>query len=377
MAWREQTCMTEREEFVALASTQSISFRSLCDRFGVSRKTGYKWLARADSGAPDWSADRSRRPHNSPGQTPVEIEALVLAVRQQHPAWGGRKLQQWLINQGAEIVPAPSTITDILHRHALIAADHPAAAPVPQRFERPRPNDLWQLDFMGHLAMASGRLHPMTLIDDHSRYALGVWACPHEQRELVQTHLTSAFQHYGLPLAILADNGPPWGTSGAGGITKLEAWWIRLGIQVLHGQPYHPQTQGKVERFHRTLATELTRTRRFADLAAAQAAFDHWRPIYNQQRPHEALDLQVPATRYHASPFSFPTMLPPIDYGPEGSDCMIRLVRGQGAISFRNHAYFVGRGLIGELVAVRPTTIDGQFAVYYCHQQVTTIDLNH
>ncbi|MBX3070997.1 MAG: IS481 family transposase [Thermomicrobiales bacterium] len=375
MAWREQTSMTEREEFVALATSEAISMRALCDRFGVSRKTGYKWLARADSGGAGWSADHSRRPHRSPGRTAADVEARVVAARQAHPAWGGRKLHQWLRDQGVETVPAPSTITDILHRHDLIDPAHPSSQPIPQRFERPRPNDLWQLDFMGHLAMATDRVHPLTLIDDHSRYLLGVWACPHEQRELVQTHLTSAFQRYGLPLAILTDNGPPWGTSGAGGLTALEAWWIRLGIRVLHGQPYHPQTQGKIERLHRTLATEVTRTRRFADLAAAQSAFDHWRPVYNHQRPHEALDLQVPATRYQVSSSSFPTVLPPIDYGPEGPDCAIRLVRSQGAISFRNHSFFVGRGLIGQYVAVRPTTTDGRFAVFYCHQQVATIDL--
>jgi hypothetical protein len=174
---------------------------------------------------------------------------------------------------------------------------------------------------------------------------------------------------------MLTDNGPPWGTSGRSGVTTLETWLIRLGVQLIHGRPYHPQTQGKVERLHRTVATELTRTRRFASVTSAQSAFDHWRQVYNYHRPHEALNYQTPAVRYHPSPFPFPEILPPIDYGPEGPDCQIRLVRGQGAISFHNRSWFVSRGLIGESVAVRPTTTDGQFAIYYCHQQVATIDL--
>lgn len=377
MVWRERTVMTEREEFVAmaLAADRTVSISELCRRFGVSRTTGYKWLERASCGAPDWSADRSRRPTTSPGRTPADVEAQVVQARLEHPQWGGRKLHHVLCDQGVEHVPAPSTITGILHRHGLINPDHPSAQPALTRFEHPRPNDLWQLDFMGHLPTATVRLHPLTLIDDHSRYALGLWACANERRETVEMHLISVFERVGLPLAILTDNGPPWGAMGGGGITRFEAWLIRLGIRVLHGHPYHPQTQGKVERLHRTIATEVTRTRRFADLHAAQRAFDHWRHVYNHTRPHEALMHRVPSTRYSASRLSYPATLPAIDYGEEGPDCQIRVVRGQGAIGFRNRSFFISRGLIGQTVAVRPTTTDGLFAVFFCHQQVSQIDL--
>lgn len=377
MVWRERTAMAEREDFVAMvmASEGAVSFRELCRRFGVSPKTGYKWLGRARSEAPDWSADRSRRPKSSPGRTPQAMEEKVVEARLEHPQWGGRKLHHLLCDQGVENVPAPSTITGILHRYGLMAADHPSAHPHTQRFEHPRPNDLWQLDFMGHLPTATVRLHPLTLIDDHSRYALGLWACANERRVTVEAHLTSIFQRVGLPLAILTDNGPPWGAMGGGGITGFEAWLIRLGIRVLHGHPYHPQTQGKVERLHRTIATEVTKTRHFADLDAAQQAFDRWRHVYNHVRPHEALMHQVPSSRYSPSLFAFPATLPPIDYGEEGPDCQIRLVRSQGAIGFRNRSFFVSRGLIGQAVAVRPTTTDGLFAVFFCHQQVSQIDL--
>lgn len=366
--------MSIRQEFVMFATQEGANRRELCRRYGISPKTGYKWLRRAAEDPAESFGDRSRRPHTSPTRTPPQLEQLVVAARRQHPAWGGRKLHHWLKHQGVDAVPEPSTITDILHRYALIDPQQTLDAQTPQRFEHPVPNVMWQVDFMGHLAMVTGRVHPLTLIDDHSRFVLGVRACANQQRITVEQALTDAFRHYGMPASILTDNGPPWGSSRRGGITSLEAWLIRLGLRVCHGRPYHPQTQGKIERLHRTIAAELTRTQRFVDLAAAQRAFDRWRHIYNVERPHEALDYAVPASRYHPSPISFPESLPPIEYGP---DDLVRLVRGQGSISFQNHIFFVSRGLIGLPVAVRPSTTDGIFVVYFCHQQVKLLDLTN
>ena len=271
-------------------------------------------------------------------------------------------------------MPAPSTVTGILRRHGLLVPGDDAPRRW-QRFEHDAPNDLWQLDFMGHLPLADGqRVHPLTLLDDHSRFALGVVACPHEQQPLVRDQLTRAFRRYGLPVAILADNGPPWGTSGAGGVTALEAWLLRLGVGLWHGRAYHPQTQGKVERFHGTIAADVFAHRPPpADLAACQARFDGFRATYNLERPHAALPgHRPPSSRYSPSPRPFPEAMPPVIYGP---DDQVRKVRGQGSISFRNRVHFIGRGLVGEPVAVRPTTTDGVYAVLYCHQQVQTIDL--
>jgi transposase InsO family protein len=271
-------------------------------------------------------------------------------------------------------VPAPSTITDILHRHELIAPN-PDAPRRLQRFEHAAPNDLWQLDFMGHRPLAAGgRVYPLTLADDHARFALGLFACPHERGDLVQAHLTTCFQRYGLPRAILSDNGPPWGTTGSGGITALEAWLLRLGVDLWHGRAYHPQTQGKVERLHGTIAAEVFAHRHLPDLAACQPVFDAFRHTYNQERPHEALGYAVPASRYQPSPRAFPATLPELTYGP---DDQVRLVRAQGAISFGNRSYFISRGLIGLPVAVRPTTTDGLFQVVYCQREVARIDLTH
>ncbi len=370
MPFAERTVEALRREFAVLANQEGANLSELCRRYGISRPTGRLWRERYRREGVAGLVDRSRRPQQSPGRTPAEVEAAVVALRTQHPAWGGRNLAAARARHG-RAAPAPSTITAIRQRHGLLAAD-PEAPRRWQRFEHAAPNDLWQLDFMGHRPLAQGRVHPLTLLDDHSRFALGLVACPNEQQELVQTHLTACFRRCGLPQAILTDNGPPWGTSGAGGLTALEAWLLRLGVELWHGQPYHPQTQGKIERFHGTIAAEVFQAEPpFPDLAAAQRRFDAWRDGYNAARPHQGLAFAVPLDRYTASPRSFPDPLPPIGYGPDDVE---RTVRDQGAISFAGRAYFVSRGLVGQRVAVRPTTTDGVFAVVSGMRQVATID---
>ena len=369
MPWQERSRMDERREFVAFAAQEGANIAQVCRQFGISRKTGYKWLRRAAAGETD-GEDRSRRPHTAPTRTSPVMEERVLALRAAHPTWGGRKLHHRLLADGVADVPAASTMTVILRRH-----DQLAAAPPPRdfiRFEHPAPNELWQLDFMGHRPLETGRVHPLTLLDDHSRFALTLLACAHEQQELVKQHLTAVLQHYGLPRAILSDNGSPWASAGRGGLTLLEAWLLRLGIDVWHGRVCHPQTQGKVERFHGTIAADVFAQRSFPDLAAAQAAFDRFRTGYNLERPHEALDYAVPASRYQPSPRPFPATLPEIVYAP---DDVVRIVTVHGSIQWHGRR-FISRGLVGQPVAVRPTLVDGYYAVIYCHRQVATIDLN-
>jgi len=202
MSWQEQSSTDLREEFVQFATQEGVPVRELCRRYTISPKTAYKWLARASQGDPDWAADQSRRPRTSPAHTPVAVEAQIVALRQQHPHWGGRKLHHRLQAIGVERVPAPSTIIDILRRHDLLDAERRAQTP-PQRFEHPAPNALWQLDFLGHLPLLGGRVHPLTVFDAHSRFALGVFACAEEKGPLVQAQLTSVFRRYGLPAAHL------------------------------------------------------------------------------------------------------------------------------------------------------------------------------
>jgi transposase InsO family protein len=332
--------MSERLEFVRLASLDGANLSALCRAFGISRKTAYKWLARYQQSGEAGLVEQSRRPHCSPTQTPAELEATVLAVRAAHPAWGGRKIAAWLSRQELP-APAPSTITTILARHGkLRAPDAPVTRPW-QRFVAAAPNDLWQLDFKGVVRLETGNAYPLSVLDDHSRFALGLFACPNQQQPTVQAHLTTLFARYGLPRRILSDNGPPWGASGQDGLTALEAWLIRRGIRSSHGRAYHPQTQGKVERFHGTLAAEALAGPRLRDLPSCQQRFDAWRDVYNLERPHEALALSVPVEHYRPSPRALPVPLPPLVYGPAD---VVRIVKGNGVVVYRGTRYFVGRG---------------------------------
>lgn len=371
MPWQERSVMSERQEFVVFAREEGASMSRLCDQYGISRKTGYKWLARAGAGDPTL-ADQSRRPRSSPAQTPPAMEARILELRSTHPSWGGRKLHHRLRATGIADVPAPSTITAILRRHGVLTPEPPPRDFV--RFEHAAPNDLWQLDFMGHRPLHTGRVHPLTLLDDHSRFALSVTACANEQQATVTDHLTAVFRRYGLPRAILTDNGSPWATAGRGGLTALEVWLLRLGVELWHGRIRHPQTQGKVERFHGTLATDVFAHRHLADLSGAQVQFDAFRACYNLERPHEALAYAVPASRYQPSARPFPETVPPVTYR---SDDAVRIVTVHGSIQWQRRRHFISRGLIGQPVAVRPSQEDGVWAVYFCHQQVATIDLTH
>lgn len=373
MPWEDRSIMSQRLEFVLAASQPGANISALCLQHGISRTTAYTWLQRfADAGAAGLQ-NQSRRPHHSPRTTPPAVAARVIALRQQHPAWGGAKLRSRLLAMGCPGVPSASTITAILGRHGMLNPERGAGQAAWQRFEAAAPNELWQLDFCGHVPLdGAGRVHPLSVIDDHSRFAVALVACPNQQRTTVQQALEAAFARYGLPHRILADNGQPWGTCGNGGLTMLEAWLIQLGIDISHGRPYHPQTQGKVERFQQTLRTEALGWRCFPTLAACQTAFDRWRDVYNLERPHQALHLAVPGSRYQPSPRQFPATMPAIEYGP---DDIVRQVNSQGVISFRNRRWWVSRALRGCPVTVRPTTTPGHFAVYFCRQQVADIDL--
>jgi transposase InsO family protein len=372
MPWEQVTVLEQRQEFVMLARVPGVNISELSRRFGISRKTAYKWLSRHEAGQAEALLDRSRRPKRSPRQSPADIEQAVLAVRGAHAAWGGRKIAHVLARDRQQHV-APSTVTSILHRHGLIDPQASAAATPFKRFEHEQPNELWQMDFKGHFAVGAQRCHPLTVIDDHSRYNLVLTACGNEQRLTVQTALQRAFTRYGLPQRINTDNGAPWGTAGQGGLTAFELWLIRLGIGLSHSRPLHPQTNGKDERFHRSLKAEVLAWHRFDDLAQVQVAFDRWRGVYNRERPHEALSMQTPAQRYRPSSRPMPSTLPPIEYGPDDS---VRKVQQGGFISWRNRQIRLSRALVGQPVALRPSVDeDGIYRLYYCHQYIQTLDL--
>ena len=356
----------QREEFVRLARQPDANVSELCRRFEISRKTGYKWLQREDL------EDRSRRPKSSPGKMPDEREALVVALRTRHPAWGGRKLAHVLQREHG-VQMAPSTANSVLRRHGLIDPAASQAATAWQRFEHETPNALWQMDFKGHFAMDRGRCHPLTVLDDHSRFNIVLQALDNERRASVQPALQAAFERYGLPQRINVDNGSPWGAPSSGALTMLGVWLIRLGVQLSHSRPMHPQTNGKDERFHRTLNAEVLQGRRFSDLPDVQQHFTRWRHEYNTWRPHEAIGMQTPASRYQASPRSMPAKLPPVEYAPGD---LIRRVTYGGRVSIRGHKLRVGKALVGQDVALRPRPDDdGAFDVYFCHHKLEPIEL--
>lgn len=378
MPWMEKNTVTLREEFVLLASQEGANKRELCRRFGISPKTGYKWLGRARGEEPAGHvlADRSRRPHSSPGRSPEAAEQQVTALRQQHPAWGGRKIARRLADLG-QVRLAPSTVTHILHRHGLITSEASAAAQPWQRFEHDTPNSLWQIDFKGHFPTLAGRCHGLTLLDDHSRFNLLLSALPRTEGDAVQAQLIQAFGRYGLPVRINADNGAPWGSPSAGGrgsLSELAVWLIRLGVRVSFSAPYHPQTNGKLERFHRSLDLEVIQGRHFTDHASVQRAFDDWRQVYNCYRPHEALQMRVPAAQYRASTLGYPEQLREIEYP---STDTVLTVDSNGFIRLHGRRLRTSSALRGLTIGIRPDPErDGLHDVYFCHQRFMQINLH-
>jgi len=373
MPWKAQNIMGLKHEFVLLASQEGANRRELCRRFEISPQTGYKWLQRFAQEGASGLQERSRRPANSPAISPPELEGAVLALRQQHPAWGGRKISRRLLDLSGEEV-APSTVTAILHRHGLISAQASQAATPWTRFERQEPNALWQADFKGHFETAQGRCLPLTVIDDHSRFNLALHACARATTEVVQTQMERVFGLYGLPVQINFDNGAPWGSPKAPGqLTELGVWLVRLGVVVSHSRPYHPQTNGKDERFHRSLEAEVLKGRSFESLAKVQAALDHWRAVYNHERPHEALQMATPITRYRPSARRLPARLGEPEYA---SGDEVRTVGCNGELRFRSGRYKVTNALRGHRVAIRPhRDRDGLFEVFFAHHRCLTIDL--
>ena len=371
MPWKEVSTMSLREEFVLLSRQPDVNMARLCKRFGISRKTGYKWRDRYRPGDGGTLQDQSRRPRQSPSRTQKSIQLAAVKLRVKH-GWGGRKIHHRLVALGHQEIPAVSTISTILKRHGLIDPKQSGQHQPFKRFERQQPNELWQMDFKGHFEIATGRCHPLTVLDDHSRYSITLRACQNEKSTTVQHALSTAFRRYGLPQQMLMDNGAPWGSDAEHVFTPLTLWLIRLGIHVSHGRPYHPQTQGKEERFHRTLNVELIQRRWFTDLPHCQRHFDRWRDIYNLERPHEALDMQVPAQRYRCSARAFPELLPSIEYG---TDNQVRNVQANGYLHFKGRLFRVAKSLRGYPVALHATQIDSRFDVFFCHQKITTIDL--
>ena len=374
MPWMETDKTQLRKDFVSLASRAGANVSELARRFGVSAPTAYKWLRRHRSEGDPGLADRSRRPIRQPGRTSSELEAKVVELRLTYPYWGARKLRRLLLNAGESDVPSCTTVHNILRRHGLVERRRPQPADTGS-FERSSPNELWQMDFKGHFPVGeSQRCHPFTMCDDHSRFNLALEACPDERLGTVRSCLVSAFRRYGIPDAILCDNGSPWGR-GEGIASALELWLLRVGVDVLHGRAYHPQTQGKEERFHRALADELLRrTTRWPSMEHCSERFSSFRHRYNHVRPHHSLEGRCPAELYVASARPLPCPIPSsLSFCAPGDQ--VRKVRSNATIMFANRSFLLGRGFVGEHVSLKRC---GEFRweVFYCWKGVGVIDLS-
>jgi transposase InsO family protein len=346
MPWKETGVKSERIHFVVDALRGEETMRGLCRRYGISRKTGYKWLRRWEEvgclGALD---EQSRRPHRSPRQTPAETEDRVVSLRQQY-GWGSRKLRRLLEREGIKL--ARATIDRILVRRGLIGASS-RSRPAVRRFERSAPNELLQMDFKGPYELRHGRVClPLSLLDDHSRYALAVAPLASTHGIRVQRVLEASFERYGVPIAMLVDHGTPWWSSTNGhGLTRVGVFLIRQGVRLVFSGIGHPQTQGKVERFHHTLGAWLQHHGTPDTRQGFQEALRSFRREYNEVRPHEALGLETPSQRYRPSTRRYQPNPPEWHY-PVGAE--VRRLVHNGCLFEAGRYHFVCHALAGRRV---------------------------
>jgi len=370
MPWNPMNPIELRKEFVQQAAVREVSFTELCVRYEISRKTGYKWLVRHRSGGEHALEDHSRKPQVQPAHLAPEMEEKIIALRHKHPVWGARKLRKLLEEGGVDTLPARSTVHAVLKRNGLIDPEASLRSKPFIRFERDSPNSLWQMDFKGWFQTLERPCHPLTVLDDHSRFNIALAALPAERTELVQAKLEDAFTRYGLPDAILTDNGSPWGSDWNHRFTVLGTWLMRLGIEHIHARPYHPQTQGKEERFHRTLNLEVISRRQWEGLGQCQEAFDIWRTTYNSERPHEGIGDRYPAELYRPSLRRYDGPPPPPEY-PQGT--VVRKVDASGKISYKGVPHRVSKAFRGEYVRLieRP---NGEIQVLYGSTKITSLN---
>jgi transposase InsO family protein len=368
MPWRETDVMDQRIKFVAQALGERLNFSHLCAEYGVARSTGYRWLNRYhEVGQFSLLGERSRRPHHSPGKTPHEIEERVIDLRKRF-GWGARKLQKLLSVEGHDI--PVSTLNRMIKRNGLLRVRE-CHRPAMSRFEREQPNELWQMDFKGEFSLKRGSCHPLTILDDHSRFALGVFGLPNQRAESVERCLRQTFETYGVPQAMLMDHGKPWWSNTNGhGLTTVSVMLIKQGIRLYLSGIRHPQTQGKIERFHRTLKDHVRYHGKRQTLDEYCDLFASFRDEYNHVRPHEAHWLTEPAKHYQPSQKPYNPQPIPWEY-PRGT--MIKRLNSQGFVEYKSQRYFVCEALRGEPIGMQ--YVDGKLLITYRHMEIREIDI--
>lgn len=375
MPWARTDSMSERLKFVATYLEYDVCFSDLCHDFGISRKTGYKWVRRYELGGASALHERSRAPRDHPNAVDEDVVEAIVALRRRHPRWGPRKLKVVLARKWAQAeVPATSTIGDILKRNGLV---HPRrrirrSSPFADQLRQySGPNAVWCADFKGHFPIGGQRCHPLTISDGFSRYLLGCRALRRPRHRCAKDVFEAVFREYGLPQAIRTDNGPPFSTLALAGLSRLAVWWIRLGIRPERIMPGRPDQNGRHERMHSTLKAETAKPPR-SSFSAQQRVFDRFRLEYNQERPHEALDQQVPASLYRPSLRAYPSYLPQPEYP---SRFETRLVYPNGVFSFFSMTqWYASICLAGERVGLEPCD-DGCWRVHYGFVPIGVLDL--
>jgi len=360
--------------FVLEVTRGERSIAEACRLAGVSRKTGHKWLARYEEGGVLALQDRSRAPHAHPNAVDLETKAMLLEARQQHPSWGAVKLLGWLGRRYPKHeFPAPSTVSELLKRAGLVKprGRSQRTPPYTRPFMRAsEPNALWSADFKGHFKTADQRYcYPLTLSDGFSRYLLTCRGLLQPTTEAVWPWFERVFREYGLPLAIRTDNGEPFASRALGGLSRLSAWWVRLGIKPERIEPGCPQQNGRHERMHRTLKHESAQPPR-ANLRAQQSAFERFRIEYNQERPHAALGQCTPAEFYQPSPRAYPSRLPEVHYPPGFT---VRRVRYAGTIKWQGGFVYITQVLRGEPIGLYQSNQDS-WTVYYGTVELGRLD---
>ena len=379
MPWTRTDWMSERVKFIAAYLKGSSSFSDLCQDFGVSRKTGYKWVHRYADGGASALEERSRAPLSHPNAIGSDVVESILAIRRRHPRWGPRKLRVVLGRQRPRIVlPAASTIGDILKRHDLVPPRRRVrrSSPYGDRLRQyDAPNAVWCADFKGCFrvgGIGGDRCHPLTISDGYSRFLLRCRALRRPLTHHTRRIFESAFREYGLPRAIRTDNGPPFSTLAPGGLSRLSVWWIRLGIRPERIMPGRPEQNGRHERMHRTLKAETAKPPR-SSFQAQQRAFDRFLVEYNDERPHEAIDQQVPAALYRPSLRRYPAYLPQVEYPPHVET---RVAYPNGVISFGANQWYVSHCLAGERIGLEPCD-DGRWRVLFGWVPIGIVDVRH
>lgn len=358
MPWECRTVKEQRELFVKEALHTS-NFSALCREYGITRRTGYKWVGRNENG--DSLEDKSRQPHTSPKRTSAAVEAKILEMRADNPGWGAKRIKQVLESKGSTDIPSARTVNTILQRNGCISEEESLKRKAYTRFEKAACNDMWQADFKGEFKTKDGRYcYPLDILDDHSRFAIKI-AASDSAANVVIPCFQAAFREFGLPKAILSDNGAQF-AGFRNGYTQFEKWLMCLDVVPIHGRIKHPQTQGKIERFHRSMKNEYLKYHSFANAQDANHGLQQWREKYNHERPHEALGMKTPGSVYVPSNRQFPEKIHPWEYS--GIYHVIK-VNNWGYVRFDKYQVYLSETMINEHVEFRPGPDGNSFWVCF------------